>query len=145
MGHPVTDIGSQITHKAGLAPISLSAGASNGGAIDRSGMDSCKLICSVGAATGTPTSFTAITKVQDSADGSTGWADYVNPPGSTVATAPTVLADDTASEFNVNLRSAKKFIRTVTTIAFVGGTTPAIVTAPSVILGGASLEPAVAA
>lgn len=145
MGHPVTDVGATITHKAGLAPISLSAGASNGDAIDRSGMDSCKLVCSAGAATGSPSAQTVDCKVQDSADGSTGWADYANPPGTTTAATTQLTADDTAAEANVNLRSAKQFIRTVTTVGFTGGTTPAIVVAPSVILGGASVEPAVAA
>lgn len=145
MGHPVTDVGATITHKAGLAPISLSAGASNGGAINRSGMDSCKLILSVGAATGSPTGQTADCKLQDSADGSTGWADYTDPSTSATAAVAQILdTDDAAAEVSVNLRSAKKFIRTVTTIGFTAGTTPAIVAAPSVILGGARVEPAVA-
>lgn len=145
MGHPVTDIGSQITAKAGLAPISLSAGTSNGDAIDRSGMLSCKLICSVGAATGGPDPQSVDCKLQDSADGSTGWADYTNPTTETTAAVTQITADDTLEELNVNLSSAKKFIRTVTVVAFTGGSTPAIIVAPSVVLGGASVEPAVAA
>lgn len=144
MGHPVTNYGALVTAKAGLAPISLAAGASNGGAIDRSGMQSAKLICSVGAATGSPSAQSVTTKLQDSATSGGTYVDYTDPDTGSVAACAAVIADDTAAEVNVNLKSAKQFIRTVETVAFTGGSSPEIVSAPLVILGGASVEPAVA-
>jgi hypothetical protein len=144
MGHPVTNVGAQITVKAGLAPIALSAGASNGGAINRTGFQSCKLVCSVGAATGSPTAQSVTTKLQHSATSGGTYADYTDPDTGAVAACAAVIADDSTAELNVNLKGAYNYIRTVETVAFTGGTTPAIVSAPMVILGGATVEPAVA-
>jgi len=136
-------MGEMVTLKKGLAAIALSAGASNGDAIDRTGMMACKMHVSTGAATGTPTSFTVITKLQDSADGTT-FADFTDPVSGSVPTVPTVTAVDSEAELAVNLLGARQYIRTVTTVAFVGGTTPTLVCAPLFVLGGADEEPAVA-
>lgn len=134
------DVGAQLTTKIGNVPVAASAGTRNGAAIDRQGFLSAVISATCGAATGTPTSFTYDAKVQDSADGSTGWADY-KPDGATVAAITQITAVNTNGRRNVNLVNAKRYIRVVETVAFVGGTSPTLAVAEDVILGGASEEP----
>jgi hypothetical protein len=144
MGHPVTNYGALFEYVRGSAPIALSAGAQNGDAINRTGMQSCKLIADIGAATGTPTTIAVDCKLQHSADGSTGWADYTDPDTGAVAAITQSTTGNEVKQVNVNLKGAYNYIRTVTTVAFTGGTTPAVPVAQGVALGGDNVEPAVA-
>lgn len=128
----------------GLAPLANSAGTRNGSAIDRSpagGVNyaGCTLAVQVGTPTGSPTSFTVDVKLQDSADGSTGWADY-KPDGSTTAAITQATAAGLA-EIDVDLSGAKRYIRVVEVVAFVGGSSPAVPVADAVILVGADRTP----
>lgn len=133
------DIGDALKVAWGLSPLDNSAGTRNGTGIDRAtpgGQLYMGAVLSgrVGAASGTPTSFSAIYKLQDSADNSTGWADY--------GTAQdTVTADDGTGQVSVNLTGAKRYIRVVEVIAFVGGTTPKVEGSAVVVLGGARSHP----
>lgn len=131
----------------GNVPAAASAGTRNSAAIPRGNFQSCKLNLRAGATTGTPTSFTADAKIQDSADGSTGWADYTPPPGpgSTPATAAVtqITAASKMQSKDVDLATAKAFIRVVETVAFVGGTTPTLAVCSDVVLGGSAVLPAV--
>lgn len=142
------DIGKYIAVKKGIDPANASAGAINGAAIDRAGQGGGKLALSAvlhhacGAATGAPTARTVDSKIQDSADGSTGWADYVDPKTGVVAAAAQLTADNQDAEVDVDLSAAKKFIRVVETVGFTGGTTPAIPVAAGVSLGGYDQLPA---
>lgn len=135
-----TDSGAFVKTVKGIPVTNASAGAINGAAIDRQGFLSCELWHAAGAATGTPTSRTVDAKLQDSADGSTGWADY-NPDGAGSGAAAQLTANDTEARKAVNLASAKRWIRVVETVAFVGGTSPAIPVAAAVVLGGADALP----
>lgn len=104
-----------------------SAGAVNGTGIDRkpkggTGFDSAKLVINNGATSGSPTSFTNTCKVQDSADNST-FADYTPPTGSASAVNSTASS---AAELEVDLSMARRYVRVVETIAFVGGTSPTL-------------------
>jgi hypothetical protein len=85
---------------------------------------------------GTPTSFTYDAKLEDSADGSTGWAALVG------AAITQIVAASTAGYKDVDLSSAKRYIRAVDVIAFVGGTSPKLNAAVAVVLGGADVLPA---
>jgi hypothetical protein len=144
---PATDIGAAV--KVVQSVPNVNAGATlNGAAIDRmlttggnEGYYSCVLTGGCGAATGTPTTQTYDVKLQDSADGSTGWADFTDEDGNGAITQ--ITADDTnGTTGNVNLKSAKGFIRFVEIVAFTGGTSPDIPHACNVVLGGARVLPA---
>lgn len=134
--------------KAALGTVSAaakSAGTVNGTAIDRKpvgspGFDSCKLIQNTGVTSGTPTSFTVTSTIQDSADGSTGWANYTPPNGSAALVADTASA---IKEVNVDLSSAKRYIRVAEVTAFVGGTAPTVLTSAVVVLTGSDEMPTV--
>lgn len=131
------DAGAYIVPKGGFFPISQAAGTVNGPAIDRSGKLSGILIALCGAATGTPTTQAVDAKLQDSADGSTGWADI------TGAAVTQMTADDSIQRVNVKLDTARQFIRVQLVVAFTGGASPEIPIASVVDLGGADVNPAV--
>lgn len=80
-----------------------------------------------GAATGSPTSFTATGKLQESADGSTGWTDLSNQDTGVLS------ADNTA----VKLRGHRttRYVRVVVTPAFTGGSSPTLPGVHGVVQG----------
>lgn len=119
-----------------------SDGAVNGTGIDRmpkgdTGFLSAKLIVNNGATSGTPTSFTNTCKVQDSADNSA-WADLVPTSGSASVVNATASS---VAEVNVDLSNARKYVRVVETIAFVGGTAPTLLANATLVLFGADKHP----
>lgn len=127
--------GALSTGKRAVSPQSLSGTtAANGVGIDRSGYDSMKIIGSTGAVSGTPSSFTVTYKLQDSADNST----FTDVSGQSF----TVAAADSENSLNVNLIGLNQYIRVVMTPAFSGGSSPAVLAAAAVSLGGAAVLPA---
>jgi len=129
------NIGALIKAFLGVAPGARSAGAVNGPAIDRMGYGSATITVVTGAETGTPSARSSTCKLQDSADGSTGWADIA---GASVA----VAAVDSVGEVDVNLAGAKRYVRVVNTTAFTGGTSPTLLSSATLVLGGADKLPA---
>lgn len=71
-----------------------------------------------GAATGSPTSYTLAVTVEESAT--------VNGTYDTIGTFTTITGDNQVSHLPVTINPAKPFIRATATIAFVGGTSPAV-------------------
>lgn len=136
------DSGSLILPKIGVVPTNSGAATTNGAAIDRmpaasrAGYLSATLHFVVGAPSGTPDSFTANAKLQESADGSTGWTDITD------GAVTQRTAAGTEAEVNVSLAPIKRYIRAVVVVAFVNGTSPALPVAASVVLGGATELPA---
>jgi len=119
----------------GLVPIAEAAGTFNGPAIDCMSAEAILWLVSLGAATGTPTSFTVQVTIQDSDDGSTGWANAQDYLGNAIQTASLVAGSQVVAlgergnrELNANsaFRASKRYRRAQVVVAFVGGTTPAI-------------------
>jgi hypothetical protein len=110
----------------------------NGTAIDITGYEDAMAIISVGAASGTPTGYTVDAKIQESADGSTGWADITG-----AAITQIVDTDDVTAEVKVDLRRAarKGYIRVVLTAALTGGSSPAIPVCATFVLGTPTYAP----
>jgi hypothetical protein len=145
------NIGAYIKASKGINPANTSAGTVNGAAIDRAGIGggtlfhSCVLHGACGAATGSPSAQTVDNKLQDSADGSTGWADITGASTGwadiTGAALTQLTADNGEAEKDVDLSSAKRYIRVVNTVDFTGGTSPAIPVAAEVVLGGSEQLP----
>ena len=131
------DIWRLCTSAGGINPADSVAATINGAAVDVTfsggGGASVFIAVQCGAASGSPSSFTVDAKIQDSADGSTGWADL-----GTGSVATTLTADDTFSQSaGINLTPGNKgFIRSVVTVAFVAGTTPKIEVGATLIIGG---------
>jgi len=97
--------------------------ATNGGA-------SAVLHVACGIAEGAPSTQSVNGKLQHSVDGSTAWSD--------LGVAIPELTNDTedASSPNINLSGKRKFLRSVITIAFTGGSTPKIPFAATICFGG---------
>ncbi len=138
-------LGSLIRGTKGNPPASVAAGTRNGAAIDRSPAGGVHfaglaLYAAAGVLTGAPTAMTMDAKVQDSADGSTGWADY-KPDGVTVAAIPQITAANAEAEIDVDLSGAKRYVRIVETVGFTAGTSPLLGAQETVILYGADRTP----
>lgn len=127
-----------LVHVEGsVVPQSSGAATIDGASIDRfahGDTASAVLYTSVGAVSGSPTTTSVVSKVQDSADDSA-WADY-EPDGANVATSPAITAASTDDNTAVNLSGARRYVRVVTTVAFTGGTSPAALVAAALVLSG---------
>lgn len=125
--------------------LSQSANAAvNGASIDRQAHNmplSCVLHNGVGAASGSPTGISVVSKLQHSPDNST-WTDYTPPGSSSVATTAALTAASTENSLAIELSSANRYIRAVTTPTLTGGTSPAIQLFTDIVLGGEALQPA---
>ena len=106
-----------------IRPESITA-TETGLSVDRKGFDDAQVVLDVGAVTGS--SPTLDLKMQESADGSTGWTDI------TGATIAQVTASNAHKTLGMNLRSVKRFIRGIATI---GGSTPVFLVGVSINLG----------
>lgn len=131
-----TSIGSFLKPAVGTVPAAVAAGTRNGFSIDRTGFDSCVLFVQGGAVAGAPSAQSLVSKLQESDDGST-WTDI---SGAAIAA---ITSASSSAKVNVSLATAKQYVRVVETVAFTGGTNPLMGAASAVVLGGASLLPAV--
>lgn len=130
----MSDVFSNVLSKVTVRPVAAVAGAVNGAAVDSLGYGNLMAVVEVGATTGTPGSFSVAAKVQESADGSTGWTDI------TGAAITSITAADKSAQIGVYDISGKtrlRYYRVVVTPAFVGGTTPAVGISAHLMLGDA--------
>lgn len=122
-----------IKFLASLVPATRTASA-NGNAVDTTGFGSAALTISAGDIDTTSGDETYAFKVQESADGSTGWADI---SGATAA----ITADSTVALIRLeglNTGDRQRYVRAVLTAA---GTTPSIPCSAVFALGRAYKEP----
>jgi len=104
-----------------------------GAAVDTMGYNDAMITLEVGTVSGTTPTLDG--KIQESADGSTGWADI------TGATFTQVTASNSTQKIRLNglgVGSRKRYIRFVGTIA---GTTPSFALAANALLGNAFRKP----
>lgn len=139
MGSIVTqrNIGALLSTVTSVEPQSSGAAAINGTSIDRqahSMAGCCVLHQAAGAVTGAPAATSVVTKLQHSPDNAT-WADY-QPDDVNTAQNAALTAANTENSLSVDLTAANRYIRAVTTVAFTGGTTPAVLVVADVVLSG---------
>lgn len=125
---PAFDLKTHIDPKRGDVTATLSGTtAVNGDAVDCQNYNGpIYAVGMVGAAANSPTAQAHVVKLQESADGSNNWADIANQDAGTI----------TASSGCVMVRGhrTKRYVRTVCTPAFTGGSSPTN-TFDSVVLG----------
>lgn len=124
-----------IVAKKSLSPVARTDGTANGTAVDRvvsSGTGDAVLVVS----TGTITDGSHAITIQESADGSTGWANVAaaNLQGS----LPTVVAANDDTVFEVGIRPTQRYLRAVATST---GSTTGGVFACAFILGASRVKP----
>ena len=128
--------GYHFVAKVGLTPGAYVTTNGNGSSIDR--LTYSHAIATLNVVMNSGTNPTIDVKIQDSADGTTGWADftpveiYAN-GDTTVTTAKFAqVTTDGISKMDVDLSAAKRYIRFVKTV---GGSNPQIYLSVSVLLG----------
>lgn len=117
-------------------PVTETATAIKGTAIDRTGFLSAIVTVGVGAVSGTPDSFSVASKLQESDTTTDG--DFTDVTGATL-TSLTAINTNTYKGFD--LVGLKKYVRIVVTPTLTGGTNPKIYLTGAVALGDANIEP----
>ena len=142
--HPIyTDEGSFLKSVLSIPPQSTGSATVNGissGAINGAGFsyNSAQLVVFVGAITGSPGTISLASQLQDSADGSTGWANF----GAAMPVLSGAAAAANTSVFqNQQIRGCRGFLRLVTVVTLV--TYTAVLVGGIIVLGGASEDPAI--
>lgn len=139
MSSQMRNIGEYIAPVSTVVPQALSGTtAVHGTAVDRLtyGMNlSAVLEIDTGATTGTPTSFTVTAILEHCSTSGGTYAQYTDPK---TGLAVSVVASAASGRvtLNVDLSAAKEFIRITLTPAFVGGTSPTVLAAGNLVMGG---------
>jgi hypothetical protein len=109
-----------------------------GASVDTLGYDNAKIHAYAVTTTSNPSVATVTVKLQESADGSTNWADALDNTGTVIGFTLDAHAADAPGAARVeglNL-NRKRYLRVVATPAFTGGTSPAIVANAELVFGG---------
>jgi hypothetical protein len=131
----MTNIGGYVKADKGIKVTNSVAATINGTYVDRQDENSCTLVCQCGDASGSPTAQTVDCKLQHSTATGSGFADVTN------GAITQITADDTLAYVDINMEGLNRYIRAVVTVAFTGGSTPAIPVSATIILGGGRDEP----
>lgn len=130
----------------GIVPQSLSGTTEVlSAAIDRmtvgeQGFDSCKITGSVGAATGSPSSFTVTYRITHCETDNGSYVAYTDPSTGSAASV-TIDTASTLTQLNVDLSQCYRYIKLSATPAFVSGTSPTIPFSGVIVLMGAHKAP----
>lgn len=140
MNPAISGPGPDLKNQIGTVPASA-AGTVTGSAIDVRGFRFAVLELHVGAATGTPTSFTADAKVTHSDTEGGTYTDFQ--PDGTAASGKvaTITVGSSRKRKTIPLAMCKGFVKIEKTVAFVGGTSPTLPNACVVSLSGAQVMP----
>jgi Flp pilus assembly protein TadG len=128
-----------IRNTTSVKPQSVSgSSAVNGVSVDTLGYDNAKLHAFGVAASGSPSGASLAVKLQESADGSTNWADALDNTGVGIGFTLTTTAADAVNAARIeglNL-NRKRYLRAVVTPTFTGGTSPASQFYAEIVFGG---------
>lgn len=132
------------TDNLALAPAAQAAGSRQGATFDPGRYGSGVLVAFTGAASGTPTSFSVVYEVEtrDGSDNANAWSTLKDMDGEDVAL--TLTTASTAVELDIDFQYipvGHDELRVVEAMAFVGGSTPTVVSGALLVLGGASTLP----
>lgn len=129
-----------IRNATSIVPQSFTgSSAVNGASVDTLGYDNAKIHAYAAQASGSPTTASLVYKLQESADGSTNWADALDNTGTvigfTISALQTAAAAGAARVEGLGL-NRKRYLRVVATPAFSGGSSPAILAHGEIVFGG---------
>ena len=128
-----TNVGPFLLPRVGFVPQSAPAGTITGAAVERTGFFSAVLVAATGADVGANTVRSLAVRIQESADGTTGWVDV---PGAAV---PAITAVNTQADIDVNLAGVARFVRVLGVVSFTGGT--GLLVGATLVLGGSDRRP----
>lgn len=119
------------------------ASAVDGSKVDTLGADNAVIYANGAEASGSPSAAALAITLQESADGSTSWANALDNTGTVIGftlNCESAAAENVARIEGLNL-NRKRYLRAVITPAFTGGTSPAILGFAQIILGNNSPLP----
>jgi hypothetical protein len=128
----------KIVGGTSLAPQSFSgSSAVDGSKVDTQGADNAVIYAYGAEASGSPSAASLGITLQESADGSTNWANALDNTGTVIGftlNCESAAAENVARIEGLNL-NRKRFLRAVITPAFTGGSSPAILGYALIVLG----------
>ncbi len=125
-----------------LVPQSDTGGSAvNGSAIDTLGFNTAMLVFESGAVSGAPTTTSIAVKVQESANGSSGWGDALDNTGTVIGGTVTAASTQLLARIEGLGLNRKRYLRVVETTTFSGGTSPAVLVHGNILLGRAFGKP----
>jgi hypothetical protein len=133
-----------IRNASSVAPQSISgSSAVNGSSVDTQGYDNAKIHFYAAAASGSPSAASVAVTLQESADGSTNWANALDNTGTvigfTLSALQSAAAFGAARVEGLGL-NRKRYLRVVATPSFTGGTSPATVSYGELVFGGGAQQ-----
>lgn len=123
----------------GNVPILSGAATLTGDAIDRQGYMSAMLVVSVGAATGTPSSFTVDVHLHESTASGSGFDNCETDVGTTSITQ--ITTENQIVMLRVNLQNAERYLKVITDVTVSGGSSPKVPVSTVLLLGDADTNP----
>jgi hypothetical protein len=121
-----------------IAPESFTgSSAVDGSSVDTLGADNAAIYAYGAQGSGSPSAAALAITLQESANGSSGWANALDNTGVVIGftlNCESAAADNVARIEGLNL-NRKRYLRAVITPAFTGGTSPAILGFAQIILG----------
>jgi hypothetical protein len=146
------DVGRYVKLATGLMPVTLTAGAGTdnvdqfGPAINRDGYLSALVGLNVSASMASGQSIAVTVRVQDSADGTTGWNDFLGGDPAVPAAVTLLQANQAGGQlqlYNIDLSGAKTFIRVAAKGNLSAASVDTAILSSCIVLGGAHNLPAV--
>jgi hypothetical protein len=133
-----------VRNVSSVIPQSVSgSSAVNGVSVDTLGYDNAKIHVYSALASGSPSAAALAVTLQESADGSTNWANALDNTGTvigfTLSALQSAAAVNQARVEGLNL-NRKRYLRVVVTPTFTGGTSPAVLAYGEVIFGGGAQQ-----
>jgi hypothetical protein len=139
------NIGGDIKSNTSVRPVAQVAAASfskKGSGVDLQGKQSFVWHTLAGGTTGTPDSFSVNGKLQHSdVDSDLSYEDVVANPQNASVAITAITAVDTDRRVEIDARGLKRYVRPVYTVAFVAGTTPAVLLASTIVTGDSVIKP----
>jgi hypothetical protein len=128
----------KIVGGTSLAPQSFSgSSAVDGSKVDTQGADNAVIYAYGAEGSGSPSAASLVITLQESADGSTNWANALDNTGTVIGftlNCESAAAENVARIEGLNL-NRKRYLRAVITPAFTGGSSPAILGYALIVLG----------
>ncbi|HLY40476.1 MAG TPA: hypothetical protein VKR52_04640 [Terracidiphilus sp.] len=127
-----------------LPPQSFSgSSAVDGSSVNTAGYDNAAIHAYGAETSGSPSAATLVVTLQESANGTSGWANALDNTGTVIGftlNCESAAAENVARIEGLNL-NRKQYLRAVITPAFTGGSSPAILGFAEIVLGNAEQKP----
>jgi hypothetical protein len=133
-----------IHQVSSIIPQSVSgSSAVDGVSVDTEGYDNAKLHVYSAEASGSPSAASLAVTLQESADGSTNWANALDNTGTVIGFTLSGLqaaAGVSAARIEGLNLNRKRYLRIVVTPTFTGGTSPAVLAYGEIVFGGGAQQ-----